>query len=160
MQIEDPTIVKIAAYLKREINSITSEHLGIIAINSTKTYDAYNIPRHEFPVLKVFRSSDIYRPEVALMTSSIIARYCLTYPDQEKLMPLCTFVSQIIHHCLNDFHTKIGIEVLKDSRRAEYRVSENEAGQPVFAFLNFYFNIKESSTPRLILEKLKQQISG
>ena len=140
----------IAKYLFENINkdyfSYIEAHpglrlsLGDIAIRTYKTYDAYGLANQEFPLLKVYRVSDSWKPKKLIRSSSISISYSLVLPQQDKLMPLLNWVSyQINKHLLN---TSCQVKI-DPGVRVQYRTMMNEVGQAIYSFLRADINITD-----------------
>lgn len=146
----DETTDYIAKYLFENINkdyfSYIEAHpglrlsLGDIAIRTYKTYDAYGLANQEFPLLKVYRVSDSWKPKKLIRSSSISISYSLVLPQQDKLMPLLNWVSyQINKHLLN---TSCQVKI-DPGVRVQYRTMMNEVGQAIYSFLRADINITD-----------------
>lgn len=146
----DETTDYIAKYLFENINkdyfSYIEAHpglrlsLGDIAIRTYKTYDAYGLANQEFPLLKVYRVSDNWKPKKLIRSSSISISYSLVLPQQDKLMPLLNWVSyQINKHLLN---TSCQVKI-DPGVRVQYRTMMNEVGQAIYSFLRADINITD-----------------
>ena len=140
----------IAKYLFENINkdyfSYIESHpglrlsLGDIAIRTYKTYDAYGLANQEFPLLKVYRVSDSWKPGKLIRSSSVSISYSLVLPQQDKLMPLLNWVSyQINKHLLN---TSCQVKI-DPGVRVQYRTMMNEVGQAIYSFLRADINITD-----------------
>lgn len=140
----------IAKYLFENINkdyfSYIEAHpglrlsLGDIAIRTYKTYDAYGLANQEFPLLKVYRVSDSWKPKKLIRSSSLSISYSLVLPQQDKLMPLLNWVSyQINKHLLN---TSCQVKI-DPGVRVQYRTMMNEVGQAIYSFLRADINITD-----------------
>ena len=116
------------------------QSLGDIAIRTYKTYDAYGLANQEFPLLKVYRVSDSWKPGKLIRSSSISISYSLVLPQQDKLMPLLNWVSyQISKHLLN---TSCQVKI-DPGVRVQYRTMMNEVGQAIYSFLRADINITD-----------------
>lgn len=116
------------------------QSLGDIAIRTYKTYDAYGLANQEFPLLKVYRVSDSWKPGKLIRSSSISISYSLVLPQQDKLMPLLNWVSyQINKHLLN---TSCQVKI-DPGVRVQYRTMMNEVGQAIYSFLRADINITD-----------------
>lgn len=143
----DETCDKIVNLLKEKINKESFETKGINLVIGTRSFDDFNVPLNEYPLLKVFRTMDVFTAEKDLVISNIVVRYCLSYPDLNSLAPLCNYVAQLIHYFLNDLQSSLNIELIRNERRAEYLAINNTQSNAVYYFLSYYFSIKESSIP-------------
>jgi hypothetical protein len=111
-------------------------------VNGIRSYDAFNLPLHEFPYLKVYRSQDIYGVGKVVSQSSLMATYCLSLPNQEELQGSMRWVSWTINKLLLNPQVNLGLKIQEGSIRGEYRTMLNEMVIPVYAFLRMYFTIK------------------
>lgn len=146
----DEAVDYIAKYLFEYINkdyfSYIESHpairqsLGDIAIRTYKTYDAYGIANQEFPLLKVYRVSDNWKPGKLLRSSSVSISYSLVLPQQDKLMPLLNWVSYEIHKHLLSSNCQVKID---SPPRTQYRTMINEVGQAIYSFLRADINITD-----------------
>jgi hypothetical protein len=140
---QDVVCHKIAQYLQTQLNlRAKEEDPNLVVVNGIRSYDAFNVPLHEYPLLKVFRTGDSYFQAKTLRSSTLIARWCLVMPEQDTLQPLCNWVSWNINELLLDSNLNIcpTIFISDNAKRGEYRTLVNETGQVVYSFLNFYFN--------------------
>jgi hypothetical protein len=112
------------------------------AVNSVRAYDSFNVGNHEFPLLKVYRTQDIYKPNQLVRNSPVVAAYCLVLPDQEELQGSLSWVSKTMAKLLLQSQSKF-CTIIEGQPRAEYRTMLNEMVQPVYTFLRFYFTIKD-----------------
>jgi len=139
----DEAVDYIAKYLFEHINkdffSYIEENpglrssLGEIAVRSYRTYDAYQVSTPEYPLLKVYRVSDNWKPQKLLRTSSISISYSLSLPQQERLMSLLNWISyEIRKHLLSP---SFKVKILEDGVRTQYRTMINEVGQAIHSFL-------------------------
>jgi hypothetical protein len=146
----DEAVDYIAKYLFEYINkdyfSYIEAHpairqsLGDIAIRTYKTYDAYGITNQEFPLLKVYRVSDSWKPGKLLRNSSISISYSLVLPQQDKLMPLLNWMSYEINKHLLSPNCQVKID---PGVRVQYRTMINEVGQAIYSFLRADINITD-----------------
>lgn len=116
------------------------QSLGDIAIRTYKTYDAYGLANQEFPLLKVYRVSDNWKPGKLIRNSSISISYSLVLPQQDKLMPLLNWISYQINKHLMNTSCQVKIE---PGVRVQYRTMMNELGQAIYSFLRADINITD-----------------
>lgn len=123
-----------------EANPTIRQSLGDIAIRTYRTYDAYGVANQEFPLLKVYRVSDSWKPGKLIRSSSISISYSLVLPQQDKLMPLLNWVSfEINKHLLN---TSCQVKI-DPGVRVQYRTMISEVGQAIYSFLRADINITD-----------------
>lgn len=123
-----------------ESNPSIRQSLGDIAIRTYRTYDAYGVTNPEFPLLKVYRVSDSWKPGKLLRNSSISISYSLVLPQQDKLMPLLNWISYEINKHLLSPSCQVKID---PGVRVQYRTMINELGQAIYSFLRADINITD-----------------
>ena len=123
-----------------EANPSIRQSLGDIAIRTYRTYDAYGVTNQEFPLLKVYRVSDSWKPGKLLRNSSISISYSLVLPQQDKLMPLLNWISYEINKHLLSSSCQVKID---PGVRVQYRTMINELGQAIYSFLRADINITD-----------------
>ena len=143
--ITDQTVKTITDFVKQELNKKSQEVLNINLVNSVRYFDDPNVPLTDYPMLKVFRTTDLFFPQSTKQTSQLTLRYCLSYEQMDQIAPLTAIISKLLNSILNDSFSKIQIEILSKPQRAEYRTLYSENLSAVYAFLNYYFEINESS---------------
>lgn len=125
-----------------QIYELTHTQNPPTVVNGIRAYDAFNLPLHEFPYLKVYRSQDIYGVGKTVSQSSLMATYCLSLPNQEELQGSMRWVSWTINKLLLNPQINLCLKIQDGSIRAEYRTMLNEMVVPVYAFLRMYFVVK------------------
>lgn len=123
-----------------EANPSIRQSLGDIAVRTYRTYDAYGVTNQEFPLLKVYRVSDNWKPGKLLRNSSISISYSLVLPQQDKLMPLLNWISYEINKHLLSSSCQVKID---PGVRIQYRTMINELGQAIYSFLRADINITD-----------------
>lgn len=140
----DKTCDTLATYLKEKINKKSSKEYNYTLVKSTRSYDAFNVPNQEYPLLMVFRSSELFEVNKSKKTTNLVVRYCLLLPEMEKIMPLCSWVANEIHNAINRFYTVNScISLVPNNRQVEYKVSDTQSSSFVYNFMNYYFAIRE-----------------
>jgi hypothetical protein len=146
---------KIATYLRERLNEsvVRSNTLpaildcantekplpkDFIIVNGIRSYRERNIPTMEYPVLKVYRSSDLFKSNTTTRETSAVVTYSLLMPNNLILLPILQWISWEINYYLLDSYARIGVFTSEIGRRTEYIT---EAGPPSFEHLNFYFNM-------------------
>lgn len=149
-RFNDPTIFKddscetLATYLKDRINKEATNKFNYTVIKSFRTYDSFNVGNHEYPLLLVFRSSELFEVSKSKKTSNLIIRYCLLLPEMEKIMPLCSWVANEIHNGVNHYYMHYSKSVvIPNNRQVEYQVTDTRSSSFVYHFMNYYFAIRE-----------------
>lgn len=136
----DQSCHKLADYLASNLNRLYYELTGdnrLTLVKTIRSWNDFTVPVADFPVLKVYRLSDLYNPQSKLSISSMALQYHVTIPEQKKLVPLFRYISYNIDKLLiSSIHTT-GIFVLEGGKSAEYRVFPTES------FLKFNFRIKD-----------------
>jgi hypothetical protein len=106
--------------------------LGDVAVRTYRTYDAYDPSTTAFPLLKVYRVNDVWKPGKLIRTSNVSISYSLVVPQQDKLMPFLNWVSFQINKLLLTSSCRVKVE---PGVRVQYRTMINENGQNVYSFL-------------------------
>lgn len=115
-----------------EANPGLKQTLGEVAVRTYRTYDAYDPPNTGFPLLKVYRVNDMWKPGKLTRTSNVSISYSLVVPQQDKLMPFLNWVSYQINKLLLSPTCPVKIE---PGVRVQYRTMINEVGQNIYSFL-------------------------
>lgn len=140
----DNTCDTLVKYLKENINKKSKEKYNYILVKSTRSYDAFNVPNQEYPLLMVFRSSELFEVQKSRKTVNLVVRYCLLLPEMEKIMPLCSWVVNEIHNAVNNFYTvNNSIKIIPNNSQVEYKVSDTQSSSFIYNFVNYYFSIRE-----------------
>lgn len=125
-------------YLNKEFrtfidaNPALRSSLGDVAVRTYRTYDAYDPSTTAFPLLKVYRVNDVWKPGKLIRTSNVSVSYSLVVPQQDKLMPFLNWVSFQINKLLLTSSCQVKIE---PGIRVQYRTMINENGQNIYSFL-------------------------
>ena len=90
--IEDELLVGMVSTLKDVLNAAYPD---FTVVKTTRTYDAYLVPLTEFPLLKLYRTSDSFR-SVGKATSSLTCSYCLANADLERMPGLTRWTGEKI----------------------------------------------------------------
>lgn len=131
-----------SSYYINQINALSRASNKSLAVIGVRSWDAFNVPLHEFPLLKVYRTQDIYQRGTILRHSPVVAAYCLTLPDQEELQGSMSWVSKTVAKLLLNSQSRF-CTILEEPLQAEYRTLLGENAMPVYAFLRFNFRIKD-----------------
>lgn len=142
----DKTCKDIGDYLKIKLNELGQENLNMTLVKTVQYYDSFLQPNIDYPLLKVFRNSDLFFPNSQKQQTQIIIRYCLSYEEISQIAPLCGILAKFINNSLNVLFSKVGVEIKNSPKRSEFRTLYNENTTAIYAFLNFYFEIEESSS--------------
>lgn len=141
--IEDKILTKIVEYLKDELNRNNPIENTVI-VNSTRNYDAFNVPITDFPLLKIYRQRSQYLNNNKRI-SNLQLQYGLVLPDQEKLMPYLNWIDNQLNLALSQTTWRIDIIIDRNNKSCDYRTLLNELGIPVYSFLRFNFSIIEGN---------------
>lgn len=140
---EDDLVRKILLILKDRLNYYGQKDFRINLVNGIRDFDTYNVPLTEFPLLKVFRTSDIFKPDTAKKISTIKIEYCLSYPNQENLSSVCNNINRYIHHIINSLESQINLSIIKNDRQSAYKIVGGANSQSVFGVVEYVFSIIE-----------------
>lgn len=125
-------------YINKEFKSFIEANpglrssLGDTAVRTYDTYDSYHSSTTAFPLLKVYRVNDVWKPGKLNRTSNVSISYSLVVPQQNKLMPFLNWVSFQINKLLLTPSCQVKIE---PGIRVQYRTMINEVGQNIYSFL-------------------------
>lgn len=140
---EDDVVRKILLILKERLNYYGQKDFKINLVNGIRDFDTYNVPLTEFPLLKVYRVTDIFKPDIAKKISIIKIEYCLSYPNQENLSSVCNNINKYIHHVINSLETQINLSIIKSERQSAYKIVGGSNSQSVFGVVEYVFSIIE-----------------
>lgn len=140
---EDDIVRKILLILKDRLNYYGQKDFKINLVNGIRDFDTYNVPLTEFPLLKVFRISDSFKPDTAKKISTIKIEYCLSYPNQENLSSVCNNINKYIHHIINSLESQINLSIIKNDRLSAYKIVGGANSQSVFGVVEYVFSIIE-----------------
>ena len=140
---EDDIVRKILLILKDRLNYYGQKDFRINLVNGIRDFDTYNVPLTEFPLLKVYRTSDIFKPDTAKKISTIKIEYCLSYPNQENLSSVCNNINKYIHHVINSLESQINLSIIKNDRQSVYKIVGGANSQSVFGVVEYVFSIIE-----------------
>ena len=140
---EDDIVRKILLILKERLNYYGQKDFSINLVNGIRDFDTYNVPLTEFPLLKVFRISDSFKPDTAKKISTIKIEYCLSYPNQENLSSVCNNINRYIHHIINSLESQINLSIIKNDRQSVYKIVGGANSQSVFGVVEYVFSIIE-----------------
>jgi hypothetical protein len=129
--------------------------IGKALVNTVKYYDATNVGRHEYPVLKVFRISSDFGDNNK-RRSTIGISYVVSMPEMDKIATYTDFLSRFIQVSTQNLLTKINVRVDPRMRvRHDYRLFVGENTQQIFPCLNIYITIIENVFPDDLIKQLK-----
>lgn len=141
----DEPMHRLAIHIKDWVNTAflkaypTAE--GAIAqgvVNGIRTYDAYNVPFSEYPLLKVFRMFEDGSLDDEKDTVTGIITFGLVHPELEGLQPLLVWVKKQIAKALRCWrieHRACPPVIASPRYRVEYRTMLNELSLKVHSFL-------------------------
>ncbi len=136
----DTTLEKIAVHVMNQLNLAYPQQK---VVQSYRTYDAYNVPTSDYPLIKVFRVTDTFKKGTTSRSSRAVISYSLVLPDQEHLAPIMSWVSFQINKALLNSEWRVCVFHEEAGDTAEYRIMLNEVGNPVYSFLRFNIIIKD-----------------
>lgn len=125
-------------YINKEFKSFIEANpglrasLGDVAVRNYRTYDAYEPSTTAFPLLKVYRVNDVWKPGKLIRESNVSISYSLVVPQQDKLMPFLNWISFQINQLLLSPSCKVKVE---PGVRVQYRTMMNEVGQNIYSFI-------------------------
>jgi hypothetical protein len=140
---KDDVIRNTILILKERLNYYGQKDFGFDIVNGIRDYDTYNVPLTEFPLLKVFRISDTFKPDNAKKVSTIKIEYCLSYPTQENLSSICNNINKYIHHIINSLETHLNLSIMKNDRQSLYKIVSGGNAQTVYCVVEYVFSIIE-----------------
>jgi hypothetical protein len=140
---KDDVIRKTLLILKERLNYYGQKDFGFDIVNGIRDYDTFNVPLTEFPLLKVFRISDTFKPDNAKKNSTIKIEYCLSYPTQENLSSICNNINKYIHHIINSLESHLNLSIMKTDRQSLYKIVSSGNTQTVYCVVEYVFSIIE-----------------
>lgn len=147
----------LAHFLKDELNGAYAILRGIkpslpegLVVRSVRNYDAVNIPLSEFPLLKVYRTSDVFFPGTTKCRTSGAITYSLSYPQLDALPDLLYWVSKILNYSLLKYSRTHKAAVPSNNitpYRTDYLLTVNEQQQVAYPFLRMGFEFLDTNDP-------------
>lgn len=141
----DSSCNAIAQYLKLYLNQELSQvEPNSIAVRQAICYNNLPSDISSFPLLKVYRTQDKF--SLTDNTSAVVAGYCLSFPEEEKIPGILRWVAVMLNKALrewgiNNRGCNPDIEPSQEFS-AEYRVMSLQ-GEPIYSLLQFNFEIME-----------------
>lgn len=135
----DPICTDLADFLAVTLNeAYPQENI----VRSVRHYDAYTVPLQSYPLLKVYRLSDVFSIDNSIRNSQMGLAYCLANTDLDRLPGVTNWVSENIILGLRKYnlHKQGCLEILGDIR-ANYRTLL-QLNQFIYQ-IDFSFSIKE-----------------
>jgi len=140
-----------ATNLDRTIDSVELYNPNLKVIKSIRTYDAIEVPLDQFPLLKVYRESDITIPRTTFRTSNITITYNLTFQSLETLSGLLQYASQCFIDALMSYQLTHKSMLPIDNQGGifvDYGLQNNELIQATYPFLAIRgIQIKDTCSP-------------
>ncbi len=149
----DPPLETLATYLRNWLNAeFTRQYptVGQAIVKSYRTYDAFNVPYDQYPLLKVYRMFEDCSLEDEKDDVTIVVSYSLVYPELERLSPLIVWVRKEIGNALKTrriTHRTCQPVLTSPRYRAEYRTMLNELTQKVHGFLRITLSAEDYPLP-------------
>ena len=149
----DPAMDRFARYLMDWLNEEYDRAYPAqnqIIVKSYRTFDAFNVPYAEYPLLKCYRMFEDCSLEDEKDNVTAVISYGLVYPELERLQPLVVWVRKEIGNALKAWRLthRACVPVLTQPRyRAEYRTMLNELTQKVHGFLRITINFTDYDIP-------------
>jgi hypothetical protein len=156
--LEDKTCKELAEYLGEGLNRRYSWYLTKTGqqethlkrvVKSIRTYDALTVPLEQFPLLKVYRFSDSYRPQTTHSLANLLINYNLSFPMLEELPGLLKFVADnLVYLFLEYSYTRRNQFPLDNTQGlvAEYRLMSNDIIREVHPYLQFRCQVNDMCT--------------
>lgn len=138
----------LAQYLRDRLNERYQEERDkntslpdIIVVKNIRNFDDINIPLSEFPLLKVYRTSESYRPGTLYTTCRAAITYSVTYPDLKTLPDLMYWMSKQINFLIHEYNKSrkqlLPSKIQNQNYSAQYSLMANDLSQAVYPFLRF-----------------------
>lgn len=143
--IDDPYLEPIAQYLYEQLQYAFHP---IVIVRSYKSYNSYQESLNNYPLLKVYRQTDIYTPNTMLASTGIAIQHCMSYPINSDLARYGVQVGNCVAQCLlmPDFSTQTGVQVdLSVPLGIQYDTQLNANYEPVMQFVTATCNIYTSA---------------
>lgn len=101
--VQDKLAYNLGGYVSVEINNKFRKlypNSNIKVIKTLKAYNAYRVPIHDLPLLKVYRVKDVYRPRQTCYDSILKIEYHIPFPVIEIMPNLLVFVAEALSESL------------------------------------------------------------
>lgn len=141
----------LALYLAEGLNKklITDTNTNEVAVRSIRTYDALSVPLEQFPLLKVYRLTDVFRPNTIHCNSSAVITYSLTFTDAERLTGILKWTTNALNLLLLEYNMEFP-DYIKPvpsplgGYRFEYRTFANDVIKQAYPFLRVNITLKDN----------------
>lgn len=150
---------KLAHYLTKELNEAYGRERqknpslpNVYIVRSFRSYDDLGVPLSEFPLLKVYRNTDSFKPGTLFRgPCQGTITYSVSYPNLKELPDLMYWVSWQINKGLLKFFEdplhQTPNKNLQNNFSSQYLISANEVTNAVYPFLRFTFNFFDYYSP-------------
>jgi hypothetical protein len=151
--IPDELCISLSRYLAEKINSdflvefpqyVSSD---IKIVKSIRAYDDPAVPLDQFPLLKVYRSLDLYdKRNHKFLTTMVNVNYSCSFNDLKNLAGLMAYVSKRLVKGLHTYSMDIKHDLPPDFAngiQVQHATGMNEIVRSVYPFINLSLNIKD-----------------
>jgi hypothetical protein len=118
-----------------------------IVVKTFRNFDDVNVPLSEFPLLKVYRSSEMFRPGTSFRDVTGTITYSVSYPDLRTLPDLLYWVSYKLHYLMEKYDLTVNEGLpqrdIQQNHNTQYLLTANELSQPIYPFLRFSFQFPD-----------------
>lgn len=116
-------------------------------VKSIRLYDAINVPMDQFPLLKVYRLQDMFRPSSSHYITPVIVNYNITFPQVELLPGLMAHVSKTLNEGILSYARTVKSDFPLDMKSGvvvNYSIMQNDLLQQVYPALTVNLTLNRS----------------
>lgn len=116
----------------------------VIAVKTSKDYNAFRVPNDQYPLLKCYRNRDTAYPNTLFSTTNVTLEHCIVYPKDEDIGAISTLISGVIKEGLIEpqFYDLTGIKIdWSNQVVSDYKIAYNENYEPVINYVSVNFSI-------------------
>jgi hypothetical protein len=144
----------LANYLRDSVNEKYSRVVannpslpGQYVINGVRYFDDPSVPLSEFPLLKVYRNTDIFDGATPYRTTQATITYSVAYPSLDELPDLLSWMSFALNKSLVEFSYERNdvFDLQQNNRRTfQHLLMFNDVINAVHPFLRTSITFKDS----------------
>lgn len=135
----DPICSDLGLFLATKLNEAYED---ATIVRSIRQYDAYDVPFQDHPLLKVYRTSDIFSFDNSIRETQMGVAYCLVNTELAKLPGVTNWVAETVVIALREYGLhKQGCVQVVGAIQANYRTLL-QLGELIYQ-IDFRFGIKE-----------------
>lgn len=138
----------LAVFLRDRINeryayerTLNPDLPDIVVVKNIRNFDDINIPLSEFPLLKVYRTTDTFKGGTLLDNARAAITYSVSYPNLETLPDLLYWMGKQINFLMHEYNKShkhlFPTKIFNQTYTAQYALMANDLSQSVYPFLRF-----------------------